>query len=547
MISKSVSYGILILLIGGFAIESVSTMKDNSMVLDELHHIATGYVFLKKGKFNLNHSNPPLIKQILTAPLLFLKMDFPEQEWQEIKNEPILTMPTTRFATHLIFYNRVPGDKIIFVARCAGVAIACAFALLIFIWASQLWNETVALASVFLYASYPPIIGHAGLAMIDIGGSFFMFLFLWRLWRLFQVQSGRNIVFAGVALGFALVAKIYGVFLFPFALIIYFIHRLRNPSWSIERKYFVFVLLIALGVLLLDYGFVEAPQYITNLRYIFGTAIKRGWGSYLLGKISSGQPHYFIVDLAVKASPILLALVIGGIYGNWSRQWSHFLLVPVFAYFVLASFSKLQIGIRHIFPIFPFLFMFGGYMLVELFKKKKGFVFGILAIVATLIETARTHPHYLAYASFAVGGLEGSWRVIDDMDFGQDLKRLSEFLKKYPDAEIVLSYNQVIPIEQYGIRAQRYFSAETSGSKDFGANSLNPSREFLVVSRSRLLYMPDKFEWLNNRPVDLKVGTFLIYDITRDRRAHEQMAKAYGDANFLELAERERKRAILLK
>jgi hypothetical protein len=100
-------------------------------------------------------------------------------------------------------------------------------------------------------------------------------------------------------------------------------------------------------------------------------------------------------------------------------------------FFVSAMLGNLSIGIRHILPVIPLLYLFIAVVLVE--ARLSGLL-GALALVGC-IETARIHPDYLAFFNMAAGGPDRGQRFLLDsnLDWGQDVKRLAEWLKS-PEA-----------------------------------------------------------------------------------------------------------------
>src|ERR1051325_10860408 len=96
----------------------------------------------------------------------------------------------------------------------------------------------------------------------------------------------------------------------------------------------------------------------------------QGHPASLLGDFrSSGWWYYFPTALLLKTSlPFLLLTVAAVRWAFWaalSRREK--LLVPIFAfaalYFGMAMTSRINIGVRHIAPVFPFLFLLGGIFL----------------------------------------------------------------------------------------------------------------------------------------------------------------------------------------
>jgi len=103
------------------------------------------------------------------------------------------------------------------------------------------------------------------------------------------------------------------------------------------------------------------------------------------------------------------------------------LLLPTAIYLVISMTSRYQLGIRHLLPILPLIYLFISLQLA------RGRLIGILAgaIVVAGIETAMIHPDYLAFFNAASGGpSRGEKYLIDsNLDWGQDIGRLASWLR----------------------------------------------------------------------------------------------------------------------
>jgi len=135
------------------------------------------------------------------------------------------------------------------------------------------------------------------------------------------------------------------------------------------------------------------------------------------------------------------------------------LAVLVLVYFGVALSSKLNIGHRHLLPIYPPFFIACGACAWWLRNTKTRFV-PVLISVAIFCHAAQTlaiHPDYLAYFNPIAGGpARGYEHLVDSsLDWGQDLLTLSEWLRENvkPRDPVYLGYFGSADPESYGIRA----------------------------------------------------------------------------------------------
>ena len=144
-------------------------------------------------------------------------------------------------------------------------------------------------------------------------------------------------------------------------------------------------------------------------------------------------PH--IYDL----SPLL---ILGGVYG------------------LVCLASHLNIGLRHVMPIYPVLFVLAGANVFWLTTKKSVFAIVLIALLAgTIIESLSVWPDYLAFFNQFVGRSRNGYRYLVDssLDWGQDLPGLHQWLEKNLPAPggtpVYLSYFGTGDPKFYGINA----------------------------------------------------------------------------------------------
>ncbi len=131
------------------------------------------------------------------------------------------------------------------------------------------------------------------------------------------------------------------------------------------------------------------------------------------------------------------------------------LIVPAFVLFVMSVLTNINLGLRYVLPIFPYVFIAAGKVArwAEGFDlKKKGVAAWTwigLGLVLTMASTVSIHPHYLAYFNTVSGGPDrGAEHLIDsNIDWGQDLINLRRWLARNAPGEAVgLAYfGQVNP------------------------------------------------------------------------------------------------------
>ncbi len=110
--------------------------------------------------------------------------------------------------------------------------------------------------------------------------------------------------------------------------------------------------------------------------------------------------------------------------------------------------SRLNLGDRHLLPMYPAAFILAGSVWKDwraTHRLLRGFVGFCLSALA--IQACAAWPNYLAYFNEAVGGPANGWRYLvgSSLDWGQDLPGVAAWLEKHPEVEgsgtpVYLSY-----------------------------------------------------------------------------------------------------------
>jgi hypothetical protein len=258
----------------------------------------------------------------------------------------------------------------------------------------------------------------------------------------------------------------------------------------------------------------------------------RGDPAYLLGKYSStGWWYYFPVAFAVKTPTAVLLLSLFGIaaamVGVWhsaptkmvarlrGARFEWFVLsIPPALYFLASMQSHINLGVRHILPVYPFLFVMLSAALFESRFKRLILIVVVTTGALEIAEAAYIYPHYLAFFNLPSGGaIHGQRYLLDsNIDWGQDLKKLKRYLDERNISHVCVAYFGMAPVENYGIHASPLpvtsDAAGRAAADCIGAISVTLLYE-VYVSRGT-------FAWLRERePVDRIGYSIYIYDLRK--------------------------------
>lgn len=346
------------------------------------------------------------------------------------------------------------------------------------------WHATVA---VLLLAFCPVVLGNSGLATTDTP---LMAMFLWSLLALLDLLEGpkwSTAVIAGLAVGLATATKFTEMPFFAVGggtLILYF--WIRRKAFPIPWKLFGLALLVAFLGLWAAYRFSHGPilrlealtpgelqklarmapwkrkilffpsmplnEFFFGLREAFSTGVK-GRLAYALGQTYTGGRWYFFPLAILTKTPIsLLVLTVFAV--GWllrsGKAWRDrdylFLFCGILGPLAVAIPSQINIGVRHVLPIYPFLAMLSAVAAVHLWQAGGRNPWparvAVLLLVGWNIETClRTSPDFFAYFN-EPAAKHASYLLIDsDLDWGQDLKRLDARLAELHPDRVWLQYH----------------------------------------------------------------------------------------------------------
>ena len=176
--------------------------------------------------------------------------------------------------------------------------------------------------------------------------------------------------------------------------------------------------------------------------YTFGLADVLALGqrpTYLLGKVyRTGQWFYFPLAFAIKSSLTLLILLAGALltpalYRTHPREML-FLLLPALAYFGVSLSSGLNIGVRHLLPVYPFFMVVAAAGACWWSRRHRWCLYGLTVLLVFHAVTAvRAAPSYLGFANELWGGTRNTYRLLNDSnaDWGQNLKLVERYVNEH--------------------------------------------------------------------------------------------------------------------
>jgi hypothetical protein len=189
--------------------------------------------------------------------------------------------------------------------------------------------------------------------------------------------------------------------------------------------------------------------------------------------------------------------------------------------------SNLNIGVRHILPTFPFVYVLISGQVKRLFEKikhKKKLVIVSWCIVVGLMiwyafASLSSFPYYLTYFNELVGGAKNGYIYVTDsnLDWGQDLKRLVKWVDEHNIQKIKVDYFGGATVSYYLKDKYEEWHAEYDPAKAKGS-WLAISATFLQQNRAiptkGFPFQTNKYLWLEAyKPVTVIGNSIFVYYI----------------------------------
>lgn len=533
---------------------------------DEGMHMLRGQVLRLTDELTLQGQHTPLSHWLIGAfyfaedsiPLVTELPSWPAQSPPDLVQEFLWSGGAQ--VARLLFLARLP---ILFASLLLGAVIGR--------WAGMLTGFTGTTIALVLYAFSPNLLASASLSTTDLVATAAYVGAAFAVWFYWRRPSRMRWVLTGLALGLAISSKLTGLLTLPVALVLCYIESFRPkvgrankvPWWRPGLVWLSWLPLAGL-VLWAVYRFEVGP--VAGLSFPLPAAtflsnfvevqdhIERGHYSFLLGQRSNqGWPAYFALAYVYKTPVVaFVMLIVALVYITWQRLWVKVtaLWLPAGALFLAASVSRLNIGIRHILPVIPFLCLLIA-MSGPMWRRRRESRWVMLALLAIYaLGTFRQSPHFLAYFSELAGGSDQGYRYLGDsnIDWGQDLRLLAEYADAYDGGPFYASYFGSGDPGYYGLEAPPLFD-ELGIPVGFAPANPEPGRYAISVNhlQGATPAEPDLFDWFRNQePLDNLGYSVLIYNVLEQRDgnwiAHcidplpfldEQMAERYVDRDSL--------------
>jgi hypothetical protein len=474
---------------------AVNSYVRESGTSDEASHLTAGYAALTLGDYRIDAEHPPLVRMWAAAPLLFtpgITFNTNCYSWQARNFWEF---------SHEFVYSQADADGLLNRGRFMIVLLGVLLGWLVFFWARELFGFWPAATVLGLYATEPNILAHSGLVTTDLGVTCFFFGTIYFLWRTSRELTAGNLLGLVVFFALAQVTKFSALLFAPIVALLLMIRVCRPDAWGSRigrlAEYsrrtqklgvaFLLMLLLAAGSYFTIWGsmgfryrpapshvdpdplmrtkssvtesvprlsaainWIDRHEWLPNAYsqgFLLGQAKAQVRPTFLMGQFSdTGWWYYFPMAFLFKTPVSTLALfgiglALCAIARKTILQNEIWFLIPLAMYLAVAMMSHVNIGLRHILPIYPFVLLACGKPISALQSRVPGRLLLLLLVVPTL-ELATVYPHCLAFFNQLSGGPRHGYMLLADsnIDWGQDLKGLKQWMEKNHVQHINLGY-----------------------------------------------------------------------------------------------------------
>jgi hypothetical protein len=445
---------------------------------DEPEHMAAGMQLIDKHIYTYDQQHPPVARLAMAiGPYLAGARSFGEPG------------PSGEQEGRDLLYRTGNYTLLLTLARIGMLPFLVLLMLATWTWARAAYGVATAYVSILLLITTPQILGHAGIAALDVPGAATCTLAFYCMWRWLQSHTWQHALLFALTSGLAVATKLSAL---PFIAVVAAtwsvlslinVKSQPNPQTTVLRWFgqSFSILVLSLVVAMFAYGysfkFIVDDAHPNNmaLNYLFGyqgqfreviyviarhvpmpvgferlvysiEALAKhnaeGHLSYLMGEFSkTGFRDFYLVALIVKTPiPLLLLGAAGIVYMIWmymirGSRADWVVAAPAMAFVVLLifciSYSHINIGVRHVFVLYPLMAMAAASLVVTLWQRFNSALLRWALTTLILLQATSlvgSYPDYLPYFNAFAGNHPEKILIDSDLDWGQDLERLENRL-----------------------------------------------------------------------------------------------------------------------
>jgi len=471
-----------------FSIQILPRLSLESLTNDEPSDITNGYYFWTRGDVVTPHNHPPLGSALQALPLL----------WMNLKTSPFMGDVIDRGHFFIFQWNLDKLEAITRASRTVSWILGLALGFLI--WRVTRARLMFSIFALFFWAFDPTLSALSGLAKTDIAPTFLFFFSVLAFEKAKEEPTIRNSIFAGIAAGLAVNSKFYCLVLIPVFLILdfFFYRQTENVLFLRERRieirgrwiHGVGVFLVTTFLLFLP-ATLFMPDHHQPFRYVLDkfkedlVFVRNPFPVYFLGTSGLESHWYYLPAAFLMKEPIafLFLLFLGLMLALLGKiKLPFWIWVPPLL-FCPALLPSLNLGVRYLLPLYPFLFLIAAEGSVWLWNGGPVFLtrsfcrtLVLLLFLWQAVSIVLSYPRMISYFNeFIPPDKKIQYLADSNLDWGQDQKRLAELARQRGWTNVHLAYSGGIDPQYYGLNWTPWTEADLAGPQPGTVYIINAS------------------------------------------------------------------------
>jgi 4-amino-4-deoxy-L-arabinose transferase-like glycosyltransferase len=461
-----------------------STHRLFSPTWDEPAHIFAGYEYVAQGRYAFDLSHPPLARIAFGFPLRNATSDAHDV------NDRIgeILSSAGDYMSGVAAARR--GNLLFLAIALIGVAA----------WAGGLYGTRVAVIAAALFSLLPPILAHAGLATTDMAVAAAIAAGGAVLHRWLAATTWPNTAALAIVFGTGLVTK----FSFPFYFgIVALTLMIAARRWPVRNG--IAAVVGGFSIVWIVYFFNQLKRFVRGFLIVMKHNAE-GHDAYFMGEVhNTGWWEYFPVVLGVKTPMPFLLLAAIGMYFVIRERRNRGLPVMAALMLALVMTSRINLGVRHILPIYLPLSIVAAVAVDRLWRTRARWLAPALGLWLCANSIA-AHPDYLPWTNALAG--EHPERVVLDsnFDWGQDAVRLRDACRALHIPRLGVGLFGTADLARVGLPLTHPVPREPGGPGWYAV-----SESFIIPEQVR---DPAAFRWLTDGRGFRRVGkTIRLYHV----------------------------------
>ncbi|WP_428940834.1 ArnT family glycosyltransferase [Fontivita pretiosa] len=459
-----------------------------SACFDEGAHLAAGLAYLKHGEMSIYNLSPPLVRMWAALPAYLHGARIPP-------GKPLRDEPARR--RHWIYFERFQQQNLaamhryVLWGRLMLIPLSLMVAGSVFLWASRLYGKAAGLLCCAVWSFSPTVIAHGSTLGTDMPLALGMLLSVGLWWRFVGGGRKRDALLGALAIGLTHTIKFTALLLWPIVFGIALFEVLqRRARWRQCLAGGAIALLVTFVLLNAVYGFRRMGHRLDS--FDFASRPMR----WVAGILPGAVPVPFHQDMVEgfdaqtwEAQGVYVAVLFDQAYfGNDWRYYPWLLVtkstlgglvllaagllslairrpgapeLPLIALIAglalgVGSIAQINIGIRYLLPAYaPAMILLG--RVAEASSRRT--ILLVAAALAAAAESIHATPRFHSFTNLAAD----RWRwCVPDLDWGQSLIELRDWMNRQAESQICLLYVGTADPAAYGIRISDPFSVPTT-------------------------------------------------------------------------------------